>query len=109
LSYNTNTIVVVAITSNLCYASLPGSDPVGWHASLPHGVFAGYKSLLQCPRFVGFMLQPIGILAATMQAAAPQVNGAVFFAPWLAATNGKRRPPEAIVDNPWLDQHPQSQ
>jgi DHA1 family bicyclomycin/chloramphenicol resistance-like MFS transporter len=31
--------------------------------ALPHGVFAGYKSLLRRPRFVGFMLQP-GLLSA---------------------------------------------
>ena len=32
-------------------------------AALPHGVFAGYKSLLRRPRFVGFMLQP-GLMSA---------------------------------------------
>jgi DHA1 family bicyclomycin/chloramphenicol resistance-like MFS transporter len=32
-------------------------------AALPRGVFAGYKSLLRRPRFVGFMLQP-GLLSA---------------------------------------------
>ena len=33
------------------------------NAALPHGVFAGYKSLVRSPRFVGFMLQP-GLMSA---------------------------------------------
>jgi MFS transporter, DHA1 family, multidrug resistance protein len=33
------------------------------NAALSHGVFAGYKSLLRSPRFIGFMLQP-GLLSA---------------------------------------------
>ncbi|HEX2473322.1 MAG TPA: MFS transporter, partial [Lacipirellulaceae bacterium] len=35
----------------------------GRNAAAPRGVFAGYKSLLRRPRFVGFMLQP-GMMSA---------------------------------------------
>jgi len=42
-------------------------------AALPHGVFAGYKSLLRRPRFVGFMLQP-GLLSAAFYTQATAVS-----------------------------------
>ena len=45
-------------------------------AALPHGVFAGYKSLLRSPRFVGFMLQP-GLLSAAFYT---QATAASFLA-----------------------------
>ncbi len=45
-------------------------------AALPHGVFAGYKSLLRRPRFVGFMLQP-GMLSAAFYV---QATAASFLA-----------------------------
>jgi DHA1 family bicyclomycin/chloramphenicol resistance-like MFS transporter len=41
--------------------------------ALPHGVFAGYKSLLRRPRFVGFMLQP-GLLSAAFYTQATAVS-----------------------------------
>jgi DHA1 family bicyclomycin/chloramphenicol resistance-like MFS transporter len=45
-------------------------------AARPHGVFAGYKSLLRSPRFVGFMLQP-GLLSAAFYT---QATAASFLA-----------------------------
>lgn len=45
-------------------------------AAAPHGVFAGYKSLLRRPRFVGFMLQP-GLLSAAFYV---QATAASFLA-----------------------------
>jgi DHA1 family bicyclomycin/chloramphenicol resistance-like MFS transporter len=45
-------------------------------AALPRGVFAGYKSLLRRPRFVGFMLQP-GLLSAAFYT---QATAASFLA-----------------------------
>jgi MFS transporter, DHA1 family, multidrug resistance protein len=45
-------------------------------AALPHSVFAGYKSLLRRPRFVGFMLQP-GLLSAAFYT---QATAASFLA-----------------------------
>ena len=44
--------------------------------ALPHSVFAGYKSLLRRPRFVGFMLQP-GLLSAAFYT---QATAASFLA-----------------------------
>ena len=44
--------------------------------STPHGVFAGYKSLLRRPRFVGFMLQP-GMMSAAFYT---QATAASFLA-----------------------------
>ena len=45
-------------------------------AAAPHGIFAGYKSLLRRPRFVGFMLQP-GLLSAAFYV---QATAASFLA-----------------------------
>jgi DHA1 family bicyclomycin/chloramphenicol resistance-like MFS transporter len=45
-------------------------------AALPHGVFAGYRSLLRRPRFLGFMLQP-GLLSAAFYT---QATAASFLA-----------------------------
>jgi len=42
-------------------------------AALPHGVFAGYRSLLRRPRFVGFMLQP-GLMSAAFYTQATAVS-----------------------------------
>ncbi len=46
------------------------------NAALPHGILAGYKSLLRRPRFVGFMLQP-GMLSAAFYV---QATAASFLA-----------------------------
>jgi DHA1 family bicyclomycin/chloramphenicol resistance-like MFS transporter len=46
------------------------------NAAAPRGVFAGYKSLLRRPRFVGFMLQP-GMMSAAFYT---QVTAASFLA-----------------------------
>ncbi len=60
----------------ICAVALGVPETRSQSAALPHGVFAGYKSLLRRPRFVGYMLQP-GMMSAAFYT---QATAASFLA-----------------------------
>src|SRR6478736_6081003 len=70
---------VAQVTAYLTAAYVLGpmfAPPIGGRLTVLFGVFAGYKSLLRRPRFIGFMLQP-GMMSAAFYT---QATAASFLA-----------------------------